>query len=101
MGKSELDRKYELMVVLDAKLSNDEKETTFKALTESVTKGGGKIVNSQVWLDKHKFTFKMNKATEGTYYLINFEAPSKVVPTIETSLKLNEKILRSLTSKVD
>ena len=101
MGMTELMRKYELMIIVDSKLSNDEKDGIFKSVNEAVTKSGAKIINSQVWLDKNKFSFKLKKSTEGVYYLVNYEAPSDANAKIEVSLKLNEKILRLLTSKIE
>ncbi len=101
MVKNELVRKYELMVIIDGKLPNEEKEAIGKSVSEAVVKGGGRIVNSQVWLDKHKLTFKIKKCGEGLYYLVNFEADSSSIGKIEPILRLNEKILRYLVSVME
>ena len=101
MEKNELNRKYELMAILDGRLPVEEKESIGKNTVEAVTKGGGKIVNSQIWLDKHKLSFRLKKSNEATYYLVNFEADSSVIPKIEPLLRLNEKILRYLISQVN
>ena len=72
MEKNELTRKYELVVIVDAKLTNEMKEAVRKEVTDTINKRGGKVINSQVWLEKHKLTFQIKKCNEGTYYLINF-----------------------------
>ena len=59
------------------------------------------MINSQVWLEKHKFTFEIEKCTEGTYYIVNFEGGSDVVNKMKPSLKLNEKILRFIFIKIE
>ena len=94
MEKNEQKRKYELVVIVDAKLTNESKETVRKEVTDLVNKFDGKVINSQVWLEKHKFTFEIEKCTEGTYYIINFEGESDVVNKMKPLLKLNENILR-------
>ncbi|MDP8266327.1 MAG: 30S ribosomal protein S6 [Candidatus Aceula meridiana] len=92
--------KYELVVIVDAKINQDEKDGIVKNATEAVAKGGGKVINSQVWIEKQKLAFKMKHRTEGTYYLINFESPADAVAKIRPILKLNEDILRFAITKV-
>ncbi|MBI3616920.1 MAG: 30S ribosomal protein S6 [Candidatus Omnitrophica bacterium] len=99
--KTETLRKYELMIIVDAKLANEEKETVRREATEIVTKAGGKIINSQIWLEKQKFSFAIKKCAEGTYYLINFEGEGAVIGPIRSDLRLNERILRFAVTKVD
>lgn len=101
MEKSELVRKYELMVIVDAKLADDMKQSIYKELTDMITKSGGKIINSRVWIEKHKLTFKINKCTEGAYYLVNFEGEGAVINKIKPVLRLNERILRSTFAHVE
>ncbi len=99
--KTETLRKYELMVVVDAKLANEERETVRREATEVVTKVGGKVINSQMWLEKQKFSFPIKKCAEGAYYLINFEGEGAVVGPLRSNLRLNERILRFAVTKVD
>ncbi len=44
--KTETARKYELMVIVDAKLANEERETVRREATEIVTKASGKVINT-------------------------------------------------------
>ena len=101
MVKTENLRKYELSVIIDAHLTHDQKEVIFKDVLETVKKSGGKIINSQVWFEKHRMTFDIKKCKEGTYYLINFESEGSAVEKMKTVLRLNEKILRYLISNVE
>ena len=91
--------KYELVVIVDAADPQEEKEATLKEVSEMITKFEGKVINSQVWLEKHKFSFLMKKKAEGTYYLVNFESPREAITKMRPALKLNEKVLRSLIIK--
>ena len=91
--------KYELMVIVDAQKSQPEKEDLYKQTTDAVTKVGGKVINAQVWLDKHKLAFSIKKKNEGTYYLVNFESETSFLAKIKELLRLNEEVLRYLIIK--
>jgi len=86
--------KYELVVIINAQMPQEQKDTIFKQTGDAVAKGGGKIVNSQVWFDRQKLTYSIRKCFEGTYYLIKFEALGLAIDKIKQVLKLNEEILR-------
>jgi small subunit ribosomal protein S6 len=94
MAKSELNVKHEVVVILDSKLTTDQKDSIVKEVTDAIVKSGGKVINSQVWLDKHRFTFQIKKCTDGTYYLINMEGETSAVEKLRAFLKLNENLLR-------
>ncbi|MDP8212279.1 MAG: 30S ribosomal protein S6 [Candidatus Zapsychrus exili] len=94
MVKTELEKKYELVVIVDAKLTNEAKQSILQEVTDTIDKVGGKIINNEVWLEKQKFTAKIKKCLEGTYYLINFSAQRSAIAKIRSILRLNEKILR-------
>jgi len=98
---NELLRKYELMVIVDAKLNHEEKNSIFKDVNDAISKNGGKLINSQVWMEKHKLTFDIKKCKEGTYYLINYVADGSVNAKVKNAMKLNERVLRfSMTKAV-
>ncbi|MCB9772474.1 MAG: 30S ribosomal protein S6 [Candidatus Omnitrophica bacterium] len=88
--------KYELAVVVDAALPQEQKDSIVKEASEAITKSGAKLINSQVWIEKHKFSFRMNKCWEGTYYLLNLESPTSAVLPLQKILRVNERILRFL-----
>ena len=93
--------KYELVVIVDAAITQEDKEAVIKEAQDIIVKGEGKIINSQVWIDKHKFSFSMKKRYEGTYYLVNFESAASKIARIRQLLRLNEKILRSSIVKAE
>jgi len=92
--------KYELVMIVDAASPQEEKETIVKDAIESVGKCEGKLVNRHVWLEKHKFSFPIKKRREGTYYILNIEAPPTSITKIRQLLKLQESILRTLFVRV-
>ena len=93
--------KYEMVVIVDANSPQEKKESILKETTDAIGKSEGKVINSQIWLDKHRFTFRIQKCLEGTYYTVNFEALPAAIAKIRQYLKLKEEILRSLIVRVE
>lgn len=94
--------KYELVFILDSRLSDAEKTDVAKQVSDLVTKSGGKVVNLAVWMERQRFSFPMNKAWEGTYYLANIEMPGPEVARLRRELHLNERLLRfSIINQVE
>jgi len=91
--------KYELVVIIDAMLSQTDKDETMKKVCEAIGKCNGKVLNSQVWIEKQKMSFLMKKRPEGTYYLVAFEGSKEKFPELRRALKLNDQVLRSLIVK--
>jgi len=88
--------KYELVVILDAASPQEEKESVVKEVIDVMNKCEGKLINRNVWLEKHKFSFPMKKKTDGTYYLLNFEGLQSRMAELRKLLRLNDKLLRFL-----
>ena len=101
MEQSNSANKYELMAIVDAHLSQDDKDAIVKDVCDTVTKAKGNSVNTQIWFEKQKLSFEIKKKTEGTYYLINFEAPKASVASIRGELRLKEQLLRYLILEVE
>ena len=91
--------KYELVMIVDAALSQQEKEDAVKDVSQAIEKCEGKVINNQVWIEKQKMSFLMKKRPEGTYYIINFEGGESKFSELRRAIKLNDKVLRSLIVK--
>ena len=89
--------KYELVYIVDAHAPQAAKDEIAKQVADAVAKSEAKAVNSQVWLERHKMSFPINKVWEGTYYLVNVDASSAAINKLGSLLRLNEQILRFLT----
>lgn len=101
MERTDVLTKYELVIILDSKLGNDQKEQAVASACDAIKKVGGKVINSQVWLEKQKMTFSIKKRAEGTYYLVNFEAEGTQANDLKPALRLNEDILRFVIIKAN
>ena len=88
--------KYEFVYIIDAHAPQGTKDEITKQVSDAAAKTDVKIVNSQVWLERHRMSFPINKVVDGTYYLLNIEAPAPSVNKMQALLKLNEQVLRFL-----
>lgn len=93
--------KYELVYIIDAHASQSVKDDIAKQVSDALNKSGIKLVNSQVWLERHKMSFPINKIWEGSYYMLNLEAPGAALAKLYSLLRINEQILRFLTIRVE
>ena len=89
--------KYEMVYIVDAHAPQGTKEEIAKQVADAAVKTSVKVINSQVWLERHRMSFPINKVFDGTYYLMNIEAPKASVNKMQGLLKLNEQVLRFLT----
>ncbi len=93
--------KYELVYIVDAHSAQGTKDEIAKQVADALAKSEIKVVNTQLWLDRHKMSFNIQKIAEGTYYLLNLEAKTSSIAKLHTALRLNEQVLRFMTVKAD
>ncbi len=93
--------KYELVYIVDAHAPQTTKDEIAKQLNDAMVKSQVKLVNSQIWMDRQRIAFPINKVVEGTYYLLNCEATSNAVNKLQSLMRINEQILRFLVIRLD
>ena len=93
--------RYELVYIVDAHAPQNTKDEIAKQVADSLAKSEIKVLNNQVWLDRHKMSFPIQKVVEGTYYLLSLEAKSSSIAKLQGVLRINEQILRFLTVRAD
>lgn len=92
--------KYELIYMVDARLSDGEKGEVAKFVADMIAKTGGKIINSAVWFERQRMSFPINKAWEATYYLLNVEGKAAEMAKLRREFQISERILRFLIIRV-
>ena len=93
--------KYELVYIVDAHAPQTTKDEIAKQVADSLVKTDIKVTNKQVWLERHKMSFPIQKTIEGTYYLLNLEAKTSSITKLQSILRINEQILRFITVRAD
>jgi small subunit ribosomal protein S6 len=92
--------KYELCVVVSAKLEDDARAETVERVKEMVTRFGGAISDVDEW-GKKRLAYEIRKMHEGFYYFIHFEAEPEVPAEIEGRIRIMDDVLRYLCVRLD
>ena len=93
--------KYELCVVLSAKLEDDERAAAIEKIKEYVTRFGGAVgENIQEW-GKKRLAYEIQKMKEGFYYFIQFESDSNCPNEVESHVRIMEPVIRYLCVRQD
>lgn len=87
--------KYELAVVLSAKLEDEVRADTFEKVKDLVTRCKGTITNVDEW-GKRRLAYEIQKMNEGFYYFIQFDAEPEVPAEIESRIRIMDNVIRYL-----
>ncbi len=91
---------YELMMILDTKLSPDDVSVYTEQFTELITTLGGNIIETNKW-GKKRLAYPINKHTEGVYLVLNLNIPGGTVAELRKTLKSSEEIIRFILLKTN
>ena len=92
--------KYELAVVVSAKLEDDARAEVIDKVKALVTRFGGNITDVDEW-GKKRLAYEIQKMREGYYYFIQFEAESNVPAEIESRIRIMDNVIRYLCVRQD
>ena len=90
--------KYELAVVVNAKIEDDARLATIEKVQNYITRFGGTVTNVDEW-GKRKLAYEIQKMREGFYYFISFESESTAPAEIEARLRIMDNVIRYLCVK--
>ena len=92
--------KYELAVVVSAKIEDDERAAVVDKCKAYVERFGGTITEVDEW-GKKRLAYEIQKMKEGFYYFIQFNAASTAPAEIERRVRIMENVIRYLCVRVD
>ncbi|MCI7180579.1 MAG: 30S ribosomal protein S6 [Schaedlerella sp.] len=87
--------KYELAVVVSAKIEDDARAEVIEKVKALITRFGGVVTDVDEW-GKRRFAYEIQKMKEGYYYFIHFEAESTAPAEIEQRIRIMDNVLRYL-----
>ena len=89
---------YEMLTILPATLSDEQREATIDKYIKMIESNGGKMTVVNKWGVK-KFAYPINYKTEGYYVLLEFEADATVPNKLDAQMRIDESVVRSLCLK--
>lgn len=92
--------KYELALVVNAKIEDDARAAVVEKAKDYITRLGGTITNVDEW-GKKRLAYEIQKMREGYYYFIQFDASSDCPAQLEQRVRIMEPVIRYLCVKQD
>ena len=92
--------KYELAVVVSAKIEDEDREKAVNKCKAYVERFGGTITEVEEW-GKKRLAYEVQKMKEGFYYFIKFEAESTAPAEIENRVRIMDNVIRYLCVRQD
>ena len=90
--------KYELCVVVSAKVEDDERAAIVEKCKGYIEKFGGTVTNVDDW-GKKKLAYEIQHMSEGFYYFIQFDADVTAPAQLESNMRIMENVIRFLCVK--
>lgn len=92
-------RSYESVVIIDSQLEDEPIEKEINRIEQLIVAQKGEMVNIERW-GRRKLSYGMKGRQQGFYTLIRFNSEVSGLREMNRVLKLNERILRHMTTQV-
>lgn len=95
-----LHNEYELMLIFRPDLEDSDTAALIEKVESIVTDTDGTLLLRDDW-GKRKLAYAIKNHLKGHYYLLTFAAPAASIAEIERRLRIDDRIIRFLTVRVD
>ena len=92
--------KYELAVVVSAKIEDEERAATIEKVKAYVERFGGNVTNVDE-CGKKRLAYEVQKMKEAFYYFIQFDAEATAPAEIENRVRIMDNVIRFLCVRQD
>ncbi len=93
-------RHYEMIFIVHPNVPEGEMSKVTDKVTSVITQRKGEVITLKDW-GKKRFAYKVKKSTKGYYFLLYFMATPAVLAELERTLRIDEKILRYQTIRME
>jgi small subunit ribosomal protein S6 len=90
---------YEMLVIVDPRPSDEDVAALLTHLGEQVKSLGAEVIKVENW-GKRRLAYDIAKQREGTYAIFEVSAEPSTVKEFERQLRLNESVLRFMSTRV-
>ena len=92
--------KYELALVLSAKIDDDARADLLEKAKGYISRYDGVVGQTETW-GKRRLAYEIAHQREGYYYFIHFEAETTAPAEIESHVRIMDNVLRYLIVRTD
>ena len=91
---------YESTLIARPDISGQQVEGLSEQFQEIVRDNGGAVAKTEYW-GLRSLTYRIKKNRKGHYLHMQIDAPAAAIAEMERNMRINEDVMRYLTSKVD
>jgi small subunit ribosomal protein S6 len=92
-------RQYEVVFIVDP-TADEEVSRLTEGFSQIVTDQGGTITKAET-MGKRSLAYEINHHKDGTFVLLEIEGSGREIAELERRMRVNDRILRYLTVRVD
>lgn len=92
--------KYELTVVVNAKVEDEERTAIIDKCKALIERFGGTVTNVDDW-GKRRLAYEVQHMKEAFYYFIQFDAEATAPAEIESRVRIMDNVVRFLCVRND
>lgn len=89
---------YEILLLLDPELAEENQAEIVGRLRTLIEKGGGTFERHDVW-GRRRLAYPIDKKEEGVYHLLSLSASAETLDELSRVLKIDDGVLRHLATR--
>lgn len=93
-------RTYEIVFIVDPDAEDAEVMRLTEAAQKIITDQGGSIVKTEM-MGRRQLAYEINHRRDGVYVLLEVEGSGAEIAELERRMRVNDRILRYMTIRVD
>jgi small subunit ribosomal protein S6 len=93
-------RQYEVVFIVDPTADEDEVTRLTDGFKQIVTDQGGTITKSES-MGRRQLAYEILHKTEGSFWLLEIEGSGREIAELERRMRVNDRIIRYITVRVD
>jgi small subunit ribosomal protein S6 len=93
-------RQYEVVFIVDPTADDDEVTRLTDNFKQIVTDQGGTITKSET-MGRRQLAYEILHKTEGSFWLLEIEGSGHEIAELERRMRVNDRIIRYITVRVD
>jgi len=96
----EMQRQYEVVFIVDPTADDGEVTRLTESLKQIATDQGGTVTKTES-MGRRQLAYEILHKTEGSFVLLEIEGSGKEIAELERRMRVNDRIIRYITVRVD
>ncbi|HXT64962.1 MAG TPA: 30S ribosomal protein S6 [Pyrinomonadaceae bacterium] len=93
-------RTYEIVFIIDPNAEDAEVMRMTEAVQKIITDQGGSVTKTEM-MGKRRLAYEINHKRDGIYVLLEVDGSGKEIAELERRMRVNDRIIRYMTVRVD